>query len=225
LHRIEYQVLAENVRAGPAEFAPGHAWVIPARQKQFGLLEAIMEQRTTFQDNTFYDVSAWTLPLAYNLPFARLGQLPRSEEETESSEGLVPASEAAAWAVPWNQLGAPAVLQELLAGGVKVRAATQSFSAQTTNGLVAFARGTLIIQAGIQAENSLELSNEILSRAALDGMVVRSLNSTMTVAGPDLGSKHFKILDPINPLLLGGEGTLGQGRRHPGGHQPGIDLG
>jgi hypothetical protein len=211
LHRIEYQVLAENVRAGPAEFAPGHAWVIPARQKQFGLLEAIMEQRTTFQDNTFYDVSAWTLPLAYNLPFARLGQLPRSEEETESSEGLVPASEAAAWAVPWNQLGAPAVLQELLAGGVKVRAATQSFSAQTTNGLVAFARGTLIIQAGIQAENSLELSNEILSRAALDGMVVRSLNSTMTVAGPDLGSKHFKILDPINPLLLGGEGTSSYG--------------
>ena len=207
LHQIDYLALAENVRAGPAEFTPGHAWVIPARQKQFGLLEAIMEQRTKFQDNTFYDVSAWTLPLAYNLPFARLGQLPRSEEESESSEGLVPASEAAAWAVPWNQLGAPAVLQELLAGGVKVRTATQSFSAQTTNGLVAFSPGTLIIQAGIQTENGLELSNEILSRAALDGVLVRSLNSTMTVAGPDLGSKHFKILDPVNPLLLGGEGT------------------
>lgn len=170
-----------------------------------------MEQRTEFEDNTFYDVSAWTLPLAYNLPFARLGQLPSDQEETESSKGLVPSSEAAAWAVPWNQLDAPAVLQELLAGGVRVRAAIQSFSAQTTNGLVAFAPGTLIIQAGIQTEDGLELSNEILSRAALDGLVVRSLNSTMTVAGPDLGSKHFKILNPINPLLLGGEGTSSYG--------------
>ena len=211
LHQIEYQALAESIRSGSVEFSPGHAWIIPARQKQFGLIEAIMEQRTEFQDNTFYDVSAWTLPLAYNLPFTTTSRLPSSQDETESSTGLAPSSEAAAWAVPWNQLGAPALLQELLASGVKVRSATRSFSAQTTNGLVAFSPGTLIIQAGIQTEDALELGNESLKEAALSGLVVRSLNSTMTVAGPDLGSKHFKILNPVNPLLLGGEGTSSYG--------------
>lgn len=211
LHRIEYRALAENVRAGSAEFSPGHAWVIPARQKQFGLLEAIMEQRTQFQDNTFYDVSAWTLPLAYNLPFATVRQMPDNQVSAESSEGLAPATEAAAWVVPWNQMEAPALLQTLLTGGVKVRAAIQSFSAQTTNGLVAFAPGTLVIQAGIQTEDALLHGTEALSRAALSGIVVRSLNSTMTAGGPDLGSKHFKLLNPINPLLLGGDGTSAYG--------------
>jgi hypothetical protein len=211
IHQIEYQMLAETVRAGSHEFAPGHAWVIPTRQKQFGLLEAIMEQRTSFQDNTFYDVSAWTLPLAYNLPFTTVARLPRGQAETESSKGLAPASETAAWAVPWNQLAAPALLQELLAADVKVRTAIDSFSAQTTNGLVAFAPGTLIIQSGIQTENALQTSRETLTRAALGGVEVKSLNSTMTVAGPDLGSKHFKIIQPINPLLLSGAGTSSYG--------------
>jgi hypothetical protein len=63
LHRIEYLPLGESIRAGGQEFVPGHAWVIPARQKQFGLIEALMEQRTEFQDETFYDVSAWTTGL------------------------------------------------------------------------------------------------------------------------------------------------------------------
>jgi len=207
LHQIEYQALAENVRADSHEFTVGHGWVIPARQKQFALLEAIMEQRTRFQDNTFYDVSAWTLPLAYNLPFAALEALPRGQSEIASSQGVAPASGAAAWAIPWKQLGAPALLQELLAGGVKVRAAIKPFSAQTTNGLVAFAAGTLVVQAGIQPDGALQLSHEVLSRAALGGMDVKNLNSTMTIAGPDLGSKHFKIIQPVNPLLLGGAGT------------------
>ena len=211
LHQIKYQALEETVRAGSYEFQPGHGWIIPARQKQFGLLEAIMEQRTRFQDNTFYDVSAWTLPLAYNLPFATVPQLPRGKSEAQSSEGFAPSAAAAAWAVTWNQLAAPAMLQELLAAGVKVRTAIQPFSAQTTNGLVAFARGTLIIQAGIQTEDALQSSHDILAQAALDGIDIKSLNSTLTVAGPDLGSKHFKIIQPINPLLLGGSGTSSYG--------------
>jgi hypothetical protein len=211
LHQIEYQVLAENVRADSHEFVSGKAWVIPTRQRQFGLLEAIMEQRTRFQNNTFYDVSAWTLPLAYNLPFATVSNLPRAQAESESSQGLAPASQAAAWAIPWNQLDAPALLQELLAADVKVRTAIETFSAQTTNGLVAFAPGTLIIQAGIQTETALQLSTEIIGRAALAGTGIKTLNSTMTVAGPDLGSKHFKIIKPINPLLLGGSGTSSYG--------------
>ena len=211
LHQIKYQALAEAVRTDSHEFAAGHAWVIPARQKQFGLLEAIMEQRTRFQDNTFYDVSAWTLPLAYNLPFAAVSKLPRVQAESESSRGLAPASVAAAWAIPWNQLGAPVLLQELLAAGVKVRTAIKSFSTQTTNGLIAFAPGTLIIQAGIQTEDALQSSAEILGLAALSGLDVKSLDSTLTVAGPDLGSNHFKMIQPINPLLLAGSETSSYG--------------
>lgn len=207
LHRIEYQPLGETIRAGGKEFIPGHAWLIPARQKQAGLLEAIMEQRTQFQDNTFYDVSAWTLPLAYNLPFAALGKTPASTDTTGFSSGTAPASDARAWAVQWNQLDAAALLQDLLEAGARIRVATKPFSAQSDRGLQAFAEGTLVIQAGIQNPDVLQESIGILSDAALSGLAVYSLSSTMTAAGPDLGSKHFKLLRPINPLIVGGKGV------------------
>ena len=211
LHQIEYQPLAETVRAGSHEFIPGHAWVIPARQRQFGLLEAMMEQRTRFEDNTFYDVSAWTLPLAHNLPFATLNRTPKSEAAIESSSGLPPDANSPAWAVRWSQLKTPALLQELLAAEVKVRTAIKPFSTQTKGGLRTFEPGTLVIQAGIQTPDALQRSREILGNSAMTGLEVHSLSGTMTVAGPDLGSRHFKLIEPINPLIVGGSGTSSYG--------------
>ncbi len=199
LHRVEYRPLGEATRSGGFEFLPGHAWVIPVQQKQFGLLEAMMEQRTSFRDNTFYDVSAWTLPLAFNLPFATVSKVPQQADVSGSSKGLPPAADAAAWAVPWNQLEAPTVLQSLLQAGVRVRVAVKAFSAQTGSGLQSFAPGTLVIQSGSQAPEVRRSSLELLAGRALAGLEIYSLSSTMTSVGPDLGSKHFTLVKPSQP--------------------------
>jgi hypothetical protein len=206
-HRIEFQPLGASLRSAEYEFAPGSAWVIPARQRQFGLLEAMMERRTEFADNTFYDVSAWTLPLAYNLPHTTVGSLPARGDVTESSPGPQPAADAAAWAVPWNQLGAAPLLRALLDAEVRVRTALKPFSVQTTTGLRAFEAGALLIQAGTQESSSRAEALRLLTSAALSGLEVHSLRSTMTATGPDIGSRHFARLEPPRPLLVGGDGT------------------
>lgn len=211
LHRIEYHPLGESIRAGGQEFKPGHAWVIPARQRQFGLAEALMETRTRFEDETFYDVSAWNQPLAYNLPFAKLGKLPATGDSTKSSSGLPPDREATAWAVGWQQTAAAPLLQGLLSAGTRVRTAIKPFSAQTGAGLQSFPAGTLLIQAGIQDPEVLAESIDLLTRAALSGLDVHSLGSTLTATGPDPGSKHFPIIRPIQPLIVGGKGTSAYG--------------
>jgi hypothetical protein len=207
LHRIEYRALAETVRAGDHEFLPGHAWVLPARQKQFGLLEAMMEQRTQFEDNTFYDVSAWTQPLAYNLPFSAVSRVPATEDPIESSSGTTPDSGARAWLIPWNQLEAPALLQQLLDRGARVRTSKKPFTAQTDKGLIPFQRGTLVVQAGIQDADRVDAIIETLNEAALGGLAIHSLQSTMTPSGPDFGASHFPIVRPVTPLILGGQGV------------------
>lgn len=207
LHGIEYQALAESVRLHKHEYLPGHAWVIPTAQKQFGLLEAIMEQRTEFADDTFYDVSAWTLPLAYDLPFSTVDRLPDTEAPVDSSSGLPLNRDARAWAVPWNQLEAAPWLQQLLDAGVKVRTAGKPFTAQTSGGLGHFPAGTLVVQAGIQSTETLDRARSILNEAALAGLEVRSLPSTLTASGPDFGSMHFHLVGPVRPLLVGGHGT------------------
>jgi hypothetical protein len=207
LHRIEYSALGETVRAGGHEFRPGSAWVIPAKQRQFGLLEAIMEQRTEFEDNTFYDVSAWTLPLAWGLPYATVSRMPDTADAPAASSGLTPDPDARAWLIPWGQLGAPALLQDLLEAGARVRAARKPFSAGSGSAPTAFQRGTLLVHAGIQDEDRLETIRERLSEAALNGLQVTSIESSMTPIGPDFGASHFTHIAPVKPLILGGKGV------------------
>lgn len=207
LHQVEYHPLAETFRAGRFEFKPDQAWVVPADQDRFGLVEGMLEQRTEFADETFYDVSAWTLPLAYNLPFAIAGRMPAVSAAAQSSRGVAPAPEALAWAFSWNQLQAPVVLQQLLAAGVRARTAIKPFTAQSSSGLVAFGPGTIVVQAGIQQAETLDEAREILSQAALQGLSMSSLTSTMTTSGPDLGSANFALLKTIKPLIVGGPGV------------------
>ncbi len=205
-HGIEHYAVAEAVRAGNHAFDAGNAWFLPTRQRQFGLLQAMMEQRTSFEDETFYDVSAWTIPLAYNLPFATLRQSPRTEDPLVSSTGLAPDEDAPAWLIPWNQLQAAEVLQRLLDAGARVRTALEQFSVHCQGGLKAFEPGTLLIQAGIQEQEKLGQIQSVLSEAALSGLVVNSAQHTITTVGPDFGGDAFPLVPPVRPLLLGGDG-------------------
>ena len=207
LHRIEYRPLGETIRAGGNEFQAGRAWVIPARQKQFGLLEALMERRTEFEDNTFYDVSAWTLPLAHNLPYATVARTPATDDPLSASRGVSPAEDALTWLIPWSQLEAPVLLQELLDAGARVRTSRKPFTAQTTSGLTAFQPGTLVVHAGIQDKDRKAEILDRLGSAALAGLEVHSLQTTITPSGPDFGASHFPIVEAVTPLILGGNGV------------------
>ncbi|NNJ79280.1 MAG: hypothetical protein HKP19_08455 [Xanthomonadales bacterium] len=206
LHRVTWRPLGEVFSAAGQRFQPGHAWVIPARQKQAALIEAMMEQRTTFQDNTFYDVSAWTLPLAFNLPFTTVSRMPKTTESPVANRGNPANKEARAWLVPWRQMEAPRLLQQLMDSHARVRSSRKAFSANTTVGLIAFQPGALVIQAGIQNPAHREAIHAVLNEAALDGLEVFSVDSTLTPAGPDFGAGHFPLLRPVRPLIVGGKG-------------------
>jgi hypothetical protein len=205
-HQVEYHALGSKISADGQVFTPGHAWVIPVEQRQFGLAQAMIETRTEFKDNTFYDVSAWSLPLAYNLPYAKLARTPAT-----SNNGPMPASApepgAVAWIIPWQQLRAPAVLQDLLDADVRVRAATKPFSMGGDAGSASFSEGSLVILPGIQDKDNSGVILEILRQAATGGVNIHSYNTHLTDSGPGLGTSHFKVVPAIKPLLITGEGT------------------
>ena len=50
-------------------YKKGYAYVVPKNQKKHRLINAMFETRTKFLDSLFYDVSSWTLPLAFNLDY------------------------------------------------------------------------------------------------------------------------------------------------------------
>lgn len=199
-HDIDYRLLDQEVSVGGYRFYPGQAWVIPAQQRQFGLLQAMMETRTQFEDSTFYDVSTWTLPLAHNLPYATLRQVPRSIAASPGRPVFTISDQAVAWAIPWNQYQAPRVLQQLLSEGLEVRVAEKSFSALTDNNQESFAPGTLLVIAGLQKDQTQAVA--LMRSAVTQGLDVYNITSMLTPQGPDLGSQYSRRVEAVKPLLL-----------------------
>ena len=203
-HRVEFQSLNADVNIEGQRFKAGHAWVIPVNQRQFGLAQAMLETRTRFEDNTFYDVSAWNLAMAYNLPVAKLSRLPDTASEGLASTIAKPDPDAVAWVISWQQLNAPAVLQDLLDAGATVRVSTKPFSMASSSGSTNFSEGSLVLLSGLQDKNKAAKIMNVLKNADVS---VHSFNSQLTLSGPGLGTSHFKKVSAIKPLLIVGQGT------------------
>lgn len=203
-HQVEFQTLDTEINVGGKEFKPGHAWVVPVNQRQFGLAQAMLETRTKFEDNTFYDVSAWNLPMAYNLPVAKLARLPATSDNSSAQVSNAPDPDAVAWIISWQQLNAPAVLQDLQEAGANVRVATKPFSISDGPASESFSEGSLVLLTGLQEKEKADAIFDLLKSADVN---VHSFNSQLTTSGPGLGTSHFKKAEAIHPLLIVGPGT------------------
>ena len=203
-HQVEFQTLDTEINVDGKVFEPGQAWVVPVNQRQFGLAQAMLETRTKFEDNTFYDVSAWSLPMAYDLPVAKLARLPATSDSSPAQASNAPDPDAVAWVISWQQMNAPAVLQDLQEAGAYVRVATKPFSISDGPSSVSFSEGSLVLLTGLQEKGKTDAILEILKNADI---VLHSFNSQLTTSGPGLGTSHFKKAEAIHPLLIVGPGT------------------
>jgi zinc carboxypeptidase len=71
-HRIRVATLEEDFQQDGQAFLAGQAFAVEANQPQYRLIRSLFERRLSFEDPTFYDVSAWNLPMAYDVPFAEV---------------------------------------------------------------------------------------------------------------------------------------------------------
>ena len=211
-HGIEIRMIRETVTVDGVDYAPGSAWAIPAEQDQFRFIRAIFSTPTDLPMETFYDVSAWPLQHAFDLPLARIDRLP-SQGEALSVETLPDAfegepaieSDAVAWIVAWDQHHAPALLAELLERGYRVQAAERPLTFPVDGADREFGRGTLIIHAGIQPENLPPVAEALSAAAARYRVSVHPLGTGLARAGIDLGSPSAPVLEAPRPVLLTGD--------------------
>lgn len=228
-HRIVVRALARALDVGGTRFEPGAAWVVEAAQPQARLIRALFETRTQFDDATFYDVSAWTLPLAFGLPFATLdaktagaegkpisaaeltARLTQTAVETSAAETRAAeqhGEQPVAWAFDWDGYYAPRALYRLEAAGAITRVATEPFTAQTARGPRRFDRGTIVVPRGLQRDlDPQSLASLLESVAAQDSVAVYALASGLTEQGIDLGSPSLRPLDTPRVALLVGSGV------------------
>ncbi|REL39280.1 zinc carboxypeptidase [Rhodohalobacter sp. SW132] len=216
-HDIEMYTLAEDFENNGTSFSAGEAIVIPMEQTQFKFLEGIFEQRTEFPDSLFYDVSTWTLPYAFNLPFAELSQRQFSSslmgdriESPEFPEGRVIGGRSQyAYLFEWDGYYAPRALHRLQNAGVKTKVSGTTFQSVTTGGVRDFDYGTILVPLGIQDVDEMEIFRMMQQAAQEDGLDIYSVGRGLNPSGIDLGSPSFSILEKPETVILGGSGVRG----------------
>ncbi len=215
-HRIKVYELSRDVTINGRSFAAGVARIVPMSQPQYRMIRVMFERFTEFADPTFYDVSAWTYPLAYDLDYEALSGR-NFQEDLLGDEAVVAMPTAAApdgpdyaYAFSWSDYYAPRALNRVLSAGLLARGALQPFSVHTSRGDIAFDRGAIVVPFDRQEKSPAEIKAIMETVAATDGVTVHSLTSGQSVvgtAGVNVGGRSFAELEQPKVLLVVGRGT------------------
>ena len=191
-HDIEVQPIADEA-----------AWYIPARQAQYRYLQALVEQRKDFEENIFYDITAWTLPLAYNLDWAALQKAPTTSVSEKPVASLEQSS--LGYLVDWSKLNAPRLLFDLMGEGIVVHVAKKPFTLKGQS----FGHGALFIPLS-QNRGKADLIHKVLDNGVQKfGLRVVPVSTFLTEDGIDLGSSSIVPLKTPKILLVAGQGIAG----------------
>ncbi len=216
-HRIRVYTLAQDVTVNGKTFRAGAAYVVPVQQPQVRMLQALMERRTTFEDSLFYDVSAWTLPLAYDVvwaewrrdPSALLGT-PVDSVRLDGGE-LVGERSDYAYLMSWDRYFAPAALYQLQQAGVRARLLTEAVTLPVAGMRRTFPPGTVLIPVvSRDGKGPGRDSLQALIQKLAQTYHVRfyAVETGLTEEGPDLGTREYgRVLEQPRIALLTGAGT------------------
>ena len=203
-HRIEVHYLKEDFSKNGKEFKKESSYVIPKNQKQHRLINAMFQKRTNFQDSLFYDVSAWTLPLAFNLDYEEnesVNKLGDRISEKKRNTASLPLLSNYAYLMEWNDYNSPKVLNQLLEKGLRAKVGLKPFTLEG----VKYDYGTILIPVQNQKLNTKELFKFIYELVEENKVRINSVSTGLS-KGIDLGSRNFKMVGPQKVALLVGQG-------------------
>ena len=208
--RVQIHPLQEDVQAQGRTFRAGQAYVVPLDQPQGRLVTAAMERTLAYTDSLFYDVSAWTFPLAYGAVTAEVERAPRMGAPVDPAfDGgeLVGGRAGVAYAIRWDRYFAPRALRRLQDAGVRVRLAQTPFQASAGGARQSFERGTLVVPVQSSGADPDSVHAVVARAVARDHVQAYALDSGRTPGGYDLGSRSWPVLPRARVALLAGEGT------------------
>lgn len=203
-HQIKIYELKDDATINGKHFKKGYSYVVPKNQKNTRLINAMFEKRTTFQDSLFYDVSAWTLPLAFNLDYAEGVPSTHVGEQVldlKMKPGNVSAKSDYAYVMEWHEYYTPKVLYQLLKNDLRAKVAMKQFGTKDKS----YDYGTIMIPVQNQSKNADELY-QFLNELAKESHVQIDAISTGLTEGVNLGSNEFRPLTLPKVALIVGNG-------------------
>ncbi len=193
-------------------FTKGRSFVVPLQQPQQGLIKAIFDKQLSFSDSLFYDISSWTMPLAFGITYKELSQantgkivdsVPFAAKQIVGGNG----KSDYAYLFSWDEFYAPKALYELQNAGLSLKVATRPSTLSTAGTQQYFGYGSILVPINnqrVSAERIYELMKDVTRKYQLN---TYAINNGLALEGVDIGSNKFAALAKPSVAMLVGRGV------------------
>ena len=172
-----------------------YKYYIPLKQKKSRLIKAMFETSTSFEDSLFYDVSAWTFPLAFNLNYEFLKKELDIVKSFDEPEGKVNGFSDYGYLIKPHDYNIPKLINSLQEKGIRLKSSSKSFKINSDY----FDYGSLLIPVvgqSISSKNIYDFLNKVSNKTGIDVYALKSgyednigfgSNSFTTIKKPNIG--------------------------------------
>lgn len=214
-HSVNVYSLDEDVTVDGVNYKKGHAFIVPAKQNQYRLIKSLFEKRTSFEDSIFYDVSTWTMPLAFNLDYdiltsdAKLNRFASQKSGNDfNPQGQVIGEESnIGYLAGGENYNIHAFLNELVNRDLRVQVAAKPFSATIDSKNYYFNNGSIFIPIKAQSVAENKIHEYVKALSDKYDITLYGLETGLSKKGIDLGSWNFISVKKPKILVVAGEGV------------------
>lgn len=213
-HRLDVYEVNEEIERNGKRFDAGSSYIVPADQIHYRVIHDIFEANTSFPDSVFYDITGWSLVHGYGIKYDKLESNSYRNAQGNRVTGLPERSGTVeggttdyAYLLKWSDYNASPALYDLLDDDIRVRAAHKPFTATTSTGDIEFGNGSIVIAVQEQDISADMLYEKLQDVAAEHEVTFYAVQTGMTPAGIDLGSRNMQPVDKPEVALVVGEGS------------------
>ncbi|MEO7394395.1 MAG: M14 metallopeptidase family protein [Chitinophagaceae bacterium] len=217
LRRQQINVFSLNatVSADGNNFEKETSYIVLSNQSQYKVIKTIFEKTLNYKDSLFYDITAWTMPLAFGLPSAELNATQFNQnligekvQQASFPKGeVVGGKSEVGYLLEWSELYAPAALNELQNNNVLAKVATNKFDIMVSGGARSFNYGTIMIPVQMQTVSTDNIFQLLSGVAKKYGVKIYSVQSGNVRSGIDLGSSKFIPVGKPAIAMITGQGV------------------
>ena len=186
---------------------PAGSYLVPLDQPRGPLAQALLEGEARMGPKPTYDITAWSLPIAFHVPAWRAKVKPKVGTATTRNDTLAPLPEGAwGYLIPAGHEGVERTLSALLQEGFKATALAEPATLQEQR----LGAGTIVLS---RLGNPKGLRDRLETLRRENQHPVLATDTAQMAAGADLGSNRTQVLRlpriailmdrPANPTAFG----------------------
>ncbi|MCH7410139.1 zinc carboxypeptidase [Belliella sp. DSM 111904] len=213
-HGINVFALNEDIIVNSVPFEKDKSFIVPLTQPQYRLIKGIFEENISYQDSIFQDITAWTMPMAYNIKsmalssrILNLASVELIDKDHPQAKGeLIGDAEAHTFAFEWSEYLAPKATYELMQKNYLVSINHQEWQGTKDK---RFERGSIIISKGLSNATSASMYEDLQELAEKYGINIYAISSD-TPEEDNSSTPKIDVLQAPKVALLVDEGIEGQ---------------